>query len=443
MAPPGQRRKQPRSLQQKVNVPNGTFSGSRLTPSLSNIDRPTGMSRSIVSSTGGSGQPPVGTRVLATSIPATPDEKTVSDLTVGPTDQFNAFRVNEKSSLESYKQTMGFKLKADIFRKLKFVTNDSQMEFSMDPNSLCQYVCSEMHITGAQQGSFWTAVKDTVKRMIEKQRTNATSGCKRAFQGKLTSRKHCVTILYPPNTSCCKEIIGQEDSFDDICIRPDTLPLRNDQFLMYVDFVTYYVGAVVGLRHFEKHKCVKPYREYVTISDEAFAVLTLENNWGRWMAMAQNDKWTTAPVPTKWTVTRDRTAVAAKKARTAESNTGLPQARRYRGWSAEGINRYNQLYDQIKIERNTERGKLFEGNLLRHFRREADENDTRQRKGVTTEAPPMPLPRHELWACDTIVSPSYAKTLSGRNLDDEEDNDSDDDQDDHDKLPDYSRKAGV
>jgi homoaconitase/3-isopropylmalate dehydratase large subunit len=41
-----------------------------------------------------------------------------------------------------------------------------------------------MHITGTQQGAFWTAVKDTVKRMIEKQRTNATSGCKKAFQGK-------------------------------------------------------------------------------------------------------------------------------------------------------------------------------------------------------------------------------------------------------------------
>ena len=67
----------------------------------------------------------------------------------------------------------------------------------MDQHSLCQYICKEMHITGAQQGAFWTAVKDTVKRMIEKQRTNATSGCKRAFQGKLketevtiSNRKH-------------------------------------------------------------------------------------------------------------------------------------------------------------------------------------------------------------------------------------------------------------
>jgi hypothetical protein len=84
-------------------------------------------------------------------------------------------------------QTMGFKLKADIFCIFKFITNVSQLEFSMDLNSLCQYVCTQMHITGAQQGAFWTAVKDTVKHMIEKQRTNATSGCKQAFQGKFES----------------------------------------------------------------------------------------------------------------------------------------------------------------------------------------------------------------------------------------------------------------
>jgi len=95
----------------------------------------------------------------------------VSDLTIGASDNFNAFRANDKSSLESYKHTMGFKLKDDIFRKLTFVTGHSMMESSMDPNSLCQYVCKEMHITGVQQGAFWTAVKDTVKRMIEKQHT--------------------------------------------------------------------------------------------------------------------------------------------------------------------------------------------------------------------------------------------------------------------------------
>ena len=56
--------------------------------------------------------------------------------------------------------------------------------FSMEQQLLCQYIYNEIHITGAQHGSFWTALKDTMKCMIEKQCTNATSGCKRAFQGK-------------------------------------------------------------------------------------------------------------------------------------------------------------------------------------------------------------------------------------------------------------------
>ena len=180
------RRKPIRTLQQKGTATGGgVMTTSRLNHSLANIGSTKGNSKSNECSAPSSSidrSRPVGFR-LATSIPATPEGNTVSDLTIGASDKFNAFRVNEKSTLESYKQSMGFKLKDGIFRNLKFVTNDSMMEFSMDPNSLCQYICKEMHITGAQQGAFWTAVKDTVKRMIERQRTNATSGCKKAFQG--------------------------------------------------------------------------------------------------------------------------------------------------------------------------------------------------------------------------------------------------------------------
>ena len=107
---------------------------------------------------------------------------------------------------------------------------------------------------------------------------------------------------------------------------------------MYVDFVEYYISAVIGLRHCKKHKCTKLYSAYVAVRDEAFAILTLENNWDRWMSMAVTKQWKTAPVPTKWTVTRDRLATAARK----EAHGGAllkeqPQARCYRGWSAQGI----------------------------------------------------------------------------------------------------------
>jgi hypothetical protein len=186
--PNGHKRKKPRVQLHKPYAPVRAGTTSRLVPHLSNIDRATSSNRSVLVGSVGENDHKRYDATVPTSIPATPAGNTVSDLTDRPSsEQFNAFRVNERSSLESYKQSMGFKLKADIFRILKFITNDSQLEFSMDPNSLCQYVCIHMHITGVQQGTFWTAVKDTVKRMIEKQRTNATSGCKRAFQGKFDS----------------------------------------------------------------------------------------------------------------------------------------------------------------------------------------------------------------------------------------------------------------
>ena len=215
---------------------------------------------------------------------------------------------------------------------------------------------------------------------------------------------------------------------------------------MYVDFVTYYVGAVVGLRHFEKHKCHKLYREYVSVSKEAFAILTLENNWDRWLEMAKTDEWTTASVPTKWTVTRDRTGSAAKKARAVELETGNPQARRYRGWSARGISRYNQLYDEIEANRRSTRAETFEANLLRHFQRVEAESNNKKRKGTPKEVAPMPMPRHGLWSNDTIITTTRIQNTARQHLREDSINNSDDDdngEESDDQLPNYMQSNAV
>ncbi len=83
-------------------------------------------------------------------------------------------------------------------------------------------------------------------------------------------------------------------------ITPDMLNECFDEFNMHTNFVVYYVSALVGLQHFKKEKCRKKYSNFVTVSDEAFDVLTLENNsWSCWMAMAKDDHWNSSPVPTK------------------------------------------------------------------------------------------------------------------------------------------------
>ena len=185
------KRKPARRLQSKKardqNTMNSDTGPSKLNPGLSNLTAPTLAARTVASA------PVYGAALastgMSTNAPLQPfpiAAPSLSTITNTPGHQFNAFRIDEKSSLECYRLTMEYKLKSDVFRKLKFITNDAMMEFSVDQFSLCQYICHQMNITGHQQGAFWTSIKDTVKRMIEKQRTNVTSGCKKAFIGKNT-----------------------------------------------------------------------------------------------------------------------------------------------------------------------------------------------------------------------------------------------------------------
>jgi hypothetical protein len=206
---------------------------------------------------------------------------------------------------------------------------------------------------------------------------------------------------------------------------------------MYVDFVEYYVSAVIGLRHFEKQKCNKTYSSYVTISDEAFAILSIENNWDRWMAMAKAQAWKTSPVPTKWTVTRDKTSTPAKRGNAILGQENQPQARRYRGWSAQGINRYNQLFDQIRTKREAPSFAHFEDKLLLHFQKQA-ESSSKKIKKQRREPPPLPMPKHELWGQqDTIITNSVTRETE-KDTNNNSDTSIDDDGDDGlDQLPNY------
>lgn len=226
-------------------------------------------------------------------------------------------------------------------------------------------------------------------------------------------------------------------------ITPQTLPQRFDKFLMYQDFVSFYVSPVIGLRRFEKEKCCKLYSSYATVSDEAFAVLTLENNWDRWMAMFVSGKWKDSEVRTKYTVTRD-TSVSASSGKTkkrknkpaneqsqTETTTakpeGGPQARRFRGWSAHGINRYNQLFDQIEKERKSLRGQRFEVELQAFFQKRAAET-VNGRKKEKLPVPTLPMPRHEMWpmaSVETSVPPPTKESDEEEDTSSEDDNEGD------------------
>jgi hypothetical protein len=110
-------------------------------------------------------------------------EASVSGIT-SAADQYNSYRFDETSAMKTYKKMMTIHLKDEMFRKLKFITNDAELEFSRSPTSLCGYVCTKMRVPDFQWGDYWDLVRHTTKKMIEQHRSNATSAIRKGFRGK-------------------------------------------------------------------------------------------------------------------------------------------------------------------------------------------------------------------------------------------------------------------
>ena len=125
---------------------------------------------------------------------------------------------------------------------------------------------------------------------------------------------------------------------------------------LYCIFFDRFLPCVVKKSVFEHQVSVaKSDSTLCTVSDEAFALLLLENSWKRWVDIYRLQKGEVTPkrgqkrrefesdVPTKYT----KGGIIYDK--TVKINDP-------KGWSAEGIQRFNELYDLVKIDRKAHKG---------------------------------------------------------------------------------------
>ena len=80
---------------------------------------------------------------------------------------------------------------------------------------------------------------------------------------------------------------------EDMPVNPETLGVwySTESFPVYKDLLyLFFVSGVVDIQQFDRNKCILQYRKYVTVSDKAFTMLTLENNWSTWSGMAKAGK---------------------------------------------------------------------------------------------------------------------------------------------------------
>lgn len=124
----------------------------------------------------------------------------------------------------------------------------------------------------------------------------------------------------------------------------------------------------------------KPLTTFVTNSDEAFALVVLENNYERWMDMWSKNHMRDSEVPAKYT----NAGVSLKDGRT----------RKYCGWSEDGVNRFNELNAEVGQSRlafpKFDKQLLATWQANRRTRRSEDKENVQSNSSVVTPATDFP-----------------------------------------------------
>jgi hypothetical protein len=155
---------------------------------------------------------------------------------------------------------------------------------------------------------------------------------------------------------------------------------------MYKVFFDNFLPCVIKKSVFDHQVAVATNdRTLCTVNDEAFALLLLENSFDRWQDIYRLQKGEATPkrgqkrrefesdVPTRYT----KGGIVYDK--TVKNNDP-------KGWSAEGILRYNELYAMLKEDRITNRS--FTTNWLEKKKEnQLDAVQTRKRKRPQQQAP--------------------------------------------------------
>lgn len=194
---------------------------------------------------------------------------------------------------------------------------------------------------------------------------------------------------------------------------------RRDLGEIYFEFALHFISIVVGKKKFEKYCLRFPMSKFVTVSDETFALLIFENNYERWMSMAVNDHWTSSNIKPAYTSggnvnqtpkvpiyvdTKKKTQKKGKKIAIKEITEKVDSqpstTSKYQGWSVQGIQRFNKLYDMISKEQNLDVGSTFEQAFLTYC---LDAKESKSSKRNKNKSVIYEVCRHELWDASEAI----------------------------------------
>ncbi len=220
-----------------------------------------------------------------------------------------------------------------LFHMKKFILREDELAYN---GLIAQGFCTKMGVPENFRKGWWEGVRQRVRKTLDKKRNAASQAIKDAFMTLRVKEQL-------PTLSDILELRGNEKTMDTFC---DT-----------------WIPCVVGKVAWKKNRCIKPIGQIATVSDEAFALLVLENIWEIWSEVPMEE----------WLETREHSkrkssvGVAAeencnenqktpphektKKVRAGKYTGNYIGAGKFRGWNAAGIRRYNELLQHVRKNR--------------------------------------------------------------------------------------------
>jgi hypothetical protein len=155
--------------------------------------------------------------------------------------------------------------------------------------------------------------------------------------------------------------------------RIDMIYKEPDLFVLFMNLV---VKHVVFKRIWNVNSMTKKYYRFVTVSDEAFAFLVLENNAARYLDMADERVEKIDYACPKYT---DAVLKGETRRTSSRSNTNIPS----RGWTDEGKLRFMNLFEEVEKFRETEEEKVESlATYLFEKERTATKKRSRKKRGA-------------------------------------------------------------
>jgi len=110
-------------------------------------------------------------------------------------------------------------------------------------------------------------------------------------------------------------------------------------------FCENFLSRVVGITNWRDSCTKSTVSEMATVSDEAFAYLLVENYWSKWSAVDLETYQKESTFENGSVKKKKRTATFGKYTQNAYG------AKRFGGWTREGLIRFNVLYAEVKADR--------------------------------------------------------------------------------------------